>query len=107
MVIGFSITWCLPYSYTILATCDPIKDWLLQMCGGDEQLVQLMRAYLLGVVTSRVDWQKYLELIGPGGTGKSTFIRLAIRRSLALRDRTRRTGKCTHNYAEETRKEQV
>ncbi len=72
------LTWCLPYSYTILATCDPIKDWLLQMCGGDEQLVQLMRAYLLGVVTGRTDWQKYLELIGPGGTGKSTFIRLAI-----------------------------
>ena len=72
------LTWCLPYSYTILATCDPIKDWLLQMCGGDEALVQLMRAYLLGVVTGRTDWQKYLELIGPGGTGKSTFIRLAI-----------------------------
>ena len=72
------LTWCLPYSYTILATCDPIQEWLLQMCGGDEQLVQLMRAYLLGVVTSRVDWQKYLELIGPGGTGKSTFIKLAI-----------------------------
>ena len=72
------LTWCLPYSYTILATCDPIKEWLLQMCGGDKQLVQLMRAYLLGVVTSRVDWQKYLELIGPGGTGKSTFIKLAI-----------------------------
>ena len=72
------LTWCLPYSYTILATCDPIQEWLLEMCGGDKQLVQLMRAYLLGVVTSRVDWQKYLELIGPGGTGKSTFIRLAI-----------------------------
>ncbi len=72
------LTWCLPYSYTILATCDPIQEWLKQMCGGDEQLVQLMRAYLLGVVTSRVDWQKYLELIGPGGTGKSTFIKLAI-----------------------------
>ncbi len=55
------LTWCLPYSYTILATCDPIKDWLLQMCGGDEALVQLMRAYLLGVVTGRTDWQKYLE----------------------------------------------
>ncbi len=71
------LTWCLPYSYTILATCDPIKEWLLEMCGGDEALVQLMRAYLLGVVTGRTDWQKYLELIGPGGTGKSTFIRLA------------------------------
>ena len=99
------LTWCLPYSYTILATCDPIQDWLLEMCGGDEALVQLMRAYLLGVVTSRVDWQKYLELIGPGGTGKSTFIKLAIRRSLALRDRLSRTGKCTHNYSKEIRKE--
>ena len=37
-----------------------------------------MRAYLLGIVTGRTDWQKYLELIGPGGTGKSTFTRLAI-----------------------------
>ena len=39
-------------------------------------LVQLMRAYLLGVVTGRTDWQKYLELVGPGGTGKSTLTRL-------------------------------
>ena len=47
------------------------------MCGGDACLVELMRAYLLGIVTGRTDWQKYLELIGPGGTGKSTFTRLA------------------------------
>ena len=48
------------------------------MCGGDLGLVQLMRAYLLGIVTGRTDWQKYLvELVGPGGTGKSTFTRLA------------------------------
>lgn len=36
-----------------------------------------MRAYLQGVLTGRTDWQKYLELIGAGGTGKSTFTRLA------------------------------
>ena len=36
-----------------------------------------MRAYLLGVVTGRTDWQKYLELVGARGTGKSTFTRLA------------------------------
>ena len=75
---GHRLTWCLPYSYTVLATCNPIKEWLWEMCGGDEALVQLMRAYLLGVVTGRTDWQKYLELVGPGGTGKSTFIKLAI-----------------------------
>jgi putative DNA primase/helicase len=72
------LTWCLPYNYNILATCEPIQEWLLTMCRGDRQLVQLMRAYLLGIVTGRTDWQKYLELIGPGGTGKSTFTRLAI-----------------------------
>jgi putative DNA primase/helicase len=47
------------------------------MCNGDRALIELMRAYLLGIVTGRTDWQKYLELIGPGGTGKSTLTRLA------------------------------
>jgi putative DNA primase/helicase len=71
------LTWCLPYEYNLLATSSPIQEWLLTMCGGDRALVELMRAYLLGVLTGRTDWQKYLELIGPGGTGKSTFTRLA------------------------------
>ncbi|MDJ0590000.1 MAG: phage/plasmid primase, P4 family [Pleurocapsa sp. MO_226.B13] len=71
------LTWCLPYEYDVLARCEPIQEWLLTMCGGDRNLVQLMRAYLLGIVTGRTDWQKYLELIGPGGTGKSTLTRLA------------------------------
>ena len=71
------LTWCLPYEYNPLASCQPIKEWLLTMCGGDRDLVQLMRAYLLGILTGRTDWQKYLELVGPGGSGKSTFARLA------------------------------
>ncbi len=75
---GHRLTWCLPYAYNPLIHCDPIVDWLTDTCGGDRNLVQLMRAYLLGVVTGRTDWQKYLELIGAGGTGKSTFTRLAI-----------------------------
>ena len=75
---GHRLTWCLPYNYNPLLTCEPIVDWLTTMCGGDRDLVQLMRAYLQGVVTGRTDWQKYLELIGAGGTGKSTFTRLAI-----------------------------
>ena len=71
------LTWCVPYEYNPLATSELIQNWLLTMCGGDRDLVQLMRAYLLGIVTGRTDWQKYLELVGPGGTGKSTFTRLA------------------------------
>ncbi len=71
-------TWSLPYDYNPLAKGEPIKQWLLEMMQGDESLVELIRAYLYGVVTGRADWQKFLELIGPGGTGKSTLIRLAI-----------------------------
>jgi putative DNA primase/helicase len=71
------LTWCLPYNYNLLATSSPIEEWLLTMCGGDRDVVQLMRAYLLGILTGRTDWQKFIELIGPGGTGKSTFTRLA------------------------------
>lgn len=75
---GHRLTWSLPYAYNPLAKCDAIQSWLLEMCQGDTRLIELIRAYLHGVVTGRTDWQKYLELIGPGGTGKSTIIRLAI-----------------------------
>jgi putative DNA primase/helicase len=74
---GYRLTWALPYNYDPSADCEPIKEWLHYMCQGDESLVELIRAFLYGVVAGRVDWQKYLELIGPGGTGKSTVIRLA------------------------------
>ncbi len=75
---GHRLTWCLPYEYNPSLTCDPVVNWLTTMCQGDGHLVQLMRAYLSGIVTGHTVWQKYLELIGPGGTGKSTFTRLAI-----------------------------
>jgi P4 family phage/plasmid primase-like protien len=73
----FRLTWCLPYDYNPLATCDPIKEWMMSQFG-DAVTVEVIRAYLHGIVTGRTDWQKYLELIGPGGTGKGTLHRLAI-----------------------------
>jgi putative DNA primase/helicase len=48
-----------------------------QATQGNGQLVQLLRAYLKAVVTSRTDLQRFLELIGNGGSGKGTFTRLA------------------------------
>lgn len=74
----YRFTWSLPYDYNPLAKCDPIKNWFKEMMEGDEMLVELMRGYLHGILTGRTDWQKYLELIGCGGSGKSTFIRLAM-----------------------------
>ena len=32
------LTWCLPYEYNPLASCQPIQEWLLTMCGGDRSL---------------------------------------------------------------------
>jgi P4 family phage/plasmid primase-like protien len=75
---GYRLTWQLPYSYESSATCDPIVDWLRESQDGDVQRVQLLRAYLKAVVTGRSDLQRFIELIGPGGSGKSTYQRLAI-----------------------------
>ena len=39
--------------------------------------VQVLRAYAKAVVTRRVDLQRYLETLGPGGTGKGTSLNLS------------------------------
>ncbi len=70
------LTWQLPYEYRPNATCKPVTDWLLEAVNRDKEQVQLLRAYLNCILTGRSDLQRYLELIGPGGSGKGTFIRL-------------------------------
>ncbi|ACK73704.1 phage/plasmid primase, P4 family (plasmid) [Gloeothece citriformis PCC 7424] len=74
---GFRLTWCLPYEYSPGATCEPILDWLHSMTNGDEAIIEFIRAHLNAIITGRSDIQSYLELIGPGGTGKGTLTRLA------------------------------
>jgi hypothetical protein len=68
--------WQLPYAYTYGASCPKTQAWLLEAVGGDPLQVQLLRAFIKAVVTRRVDLQRYLENIGPGGTGKGTYMRL-------------------------------
>jgi hypothetical protein len=74
-------TWCLPFAYTMLATCPTIDAWLLeaqdQDTDGVAARVQVLLAYLKAIVTGRTDLQKFVEVIGPGGTGKGTYLRLA------------------------------
>ncbi|MEP0871147.1 phage/plasmid primase, P4 family [Trichocoleus desertorum AS-A10] len=74
----YLFTWCLPYEYDPIATCEPIQAWLLEAMNGEQSIVELLRAYLNTIILSRVDLQRYLECIGPGGTGKSTYTRLAV-----------------------------
>ena len=70
------LTWQLPYSYDPNAKCQPIIEWLLEITQGDFQILQFLRAYLRAVLLGRTDLQVYLEMIGFGGSGKGTFIRL-------------------------------
>ncbi len=75
---GHRLTWCLPYDYNPVAKCDTIRQWMYEMSYGNQTQVDLFRAYLYAIVTARTNWHSYLEMLGPGGTGKSTFINLAI-----------------------------
>lgn len=70
--------WCLPYDYDAAATCPAIQAWLLSAVGGDALMVEYLRAWLAAILTGRADLQRFLYLVGPGGTGKSTFVRLAV-----------------------------
>ena len=74
----FQFTSSLPYPW--IPDAAPPKlviDWLLETVGGHADQVQLLRAYLNAVVIGRPDLQRFLEIIGAGGSGKGTFIRLA------------------------------
>jgi len=55
-----------------------IHNWLTEITNGNEPFYKLLVYYLQAIIIGRTDLQKYLEIVGPGGTGKSTFINLAI-----------------------------
>ncbi len=74
---GYRLTHCLPFDYDPVATCEPVVNWLGEAVGGKEDLREFLLAYLNAIVNQRSDLQCYLELIGSGGTGKSTFTNLA------------------------------
>ena len=70
-------TWSLPFDYDALADCPTIKAWLLQSVDNDNDTVYFLGAWLAALLHGRSDLQMFLHLIGSGGTGKSTFMRLA------------------------------
>jgi putative DNA primase/helicase len=95
---GYRLTYCLPFSYDPTATCEPIVNWLRETVGHKEELVTFLLIYLNAIVNARADVQRYLELIGPGGTGKSTYMKLA---SYLIGERNVHTTK--HQILEESR----
>jgi putative DNA primase/helicase len=70
-------TWQLPFKWEDRGIgCEPIEEFLLKITG-HRQIAEVLLAFLSAIVTRRSDLQRYLELIGGGGTGKSTYMALA------------------------------
>lgn len=69
-------TWSIPHDYRKDSQCPAFMTWLNSATGQDEGKIKMLRAFIAAAVTGRSDLQRFLFLKGPGGTGKSTFIRL-------------------------------
>lgn len=83
---GYRFTWQLPFNWSdSTGGCQPIEDFLTKITG-NSAIAEVLLCYLSAIATRRADLQRYLELIGGGGTGKSTFMALA--KALAGKDNT-------------------
>ena len=71
------LTWGLDFDYTPDANPGPIIEWIKRTQYGDEDRVQVLRAWLKACLVGQGhELQRFLEVIGPGGRGKSTFANL-------------------------------
>lgn len=71
------ITWGLDFDYNPQVLSGPIVDWLTRTQYNDNDRVQVLRAWLRACLVGRGnELQRFLEVIGPGGRGKSTYANL-------------------------------
>jgi hypothetical protein len=64
------MTWGLDFEYDPHAQPGPIIDWLRRTQYGDEERVQVLRAWLRACLMGRGhELQRFLEVVGPGGRG--------------------------------------
>ncbi len=71
-----AFSWAIPHDYHKGVDCPVFTSWIKSATNNDAETIELLRAYINACLTGRADLQKFLHLLGPGGTGKSTFIRL-------------------------------
>lgn len=74
---GMYMTQQLPYAYDKNASCEPIIKWLKEAQNNNWGRVQVLRAWLRAVLLSHSEIQKFVEIVGPGKSGKSTYSNLA------------------------------
>ncbi|WP_222427381.1 DNA primase family protein, partial [Hyella patelloides] len=73
----FRFTWQLPRDYTIIeAGFKAIASWMDEATQGNSEYKELLLCFSAAVLRGRNDLQKFLHLIGGGGSGKSTFTTL-------------------------------
>ncbi|MBW4644767.1 MAG: DUF3854 domain-containing protein [Goleter apudmare HA4340-LM2] len=73
----FRLTWCLPRNYSAEGgSWENINKFLEHLSAGNADIKQVLICYCNAVIKGRYDLQKFLHLIGLGGTGKGTFTRL-------------------------------
>lgn len=74
---GYRFTYQSPFKWADRHIgCQPIEEFLLKITG-NQSIADVLLAYLSAIVTRRSDLQRYLEIKGGGGTGKSTYMTLA------------------------------
>ena len=67
----------LPMNYDPAARCPGILEWFKEVTQGDDAILHVLRAYLKAIVQGETTIQRILEVVGPGGSGKGTYLRLA------------------------------
>ena len=78
----WGLRWQLPRPYVVIehataASFPKIDAWLDFVTKGSSSLKHLLLCWLNAVLLGRFNLQKFLHLVGPGGTGKGTYMRLA------------------------------
>ena len=74
---GYALDWCLPHDWDPAADCPTVRAWLASAVEQDQPTVELLRAWLAALVRG-IALQKFMLMIGRGGSGKGTFQRLAM-----------------------------
>ena len=73
------LTWQLPREHDPSSTdWTEIDSFLNHLSGSDPQIKAILLCYCNAVLKGRYDLQKFLHLIGLGGTGKGTYARLIV-----------------------------
>lgn len=73
------LTVVLPYDYSPLATCPTWIKFLREALGGDQAGIELLQAFIKWILLPKprdrkAEIEKCLDLLGPKGSGKGTFL---------------------------------